>query len=167
MVYKFHKKVNRVNLVHFTLQISWLAAFILTLPQSITRSDLILRLLLGFGGFTLLSFGLRHFYVRQAVRDVQSRIHTTETSMHRLLGLFDDFYGLAETHLESVRRVQAPPPIRELLITQADEMVLRLVKTSTDVEKMKRHLRFVYIAKPTDNSASQMKRYFESTYYYR
>jgi hypothetical protein len=169
MVYKFHKKVNKVNSVHFILQISWLAAFVLTLPENFTRTELIIRLLVGFGGFTLLSFGLRHFYVLQSVRAVQARIQTTETSMHRLLGLFDDFYDLAEAHLESVKTVEAPPLTKELLTTQADEMVLRLLKTGSDFEKMKRHLRFVYIVKPPkiESPLTQMKRQFESTYYYR
>jgi hypothetical protein len=169
MVSKFHNKVNRVNLIHFTLQFSCLAVFIFTLPENITRSDIITRLLLVLGGFTLLSFGLRHFYVLQSVRAVQERLHTTESALHRLLGLFDDFYGLAETHLESVRRVEGPPLTQELLIAQADEMVLHLAKTGAGVEKMKKHLRFEYLEKPpqSEDAATQKKRQFESTYYYR
>ena len=169
MVHKFQKKVNRVNSLHFALQISWLAAFVLTLPDDLTRSDLILRLLVGFGGFTILTFGLRHFYVQQSVSAVQERLRSTDASMHRMLGLFDDFYSLAEGHLESIRRVEAPPKTREVLIAQADEMVLRLVKTSSDIEKMKTHLRFEYLEKPPalEAPAAQKKRQFESTYYYR
>lgn len=169
MVHKFQKKVNKVNSLHFALQISWLAAFVLTLPDDITRSDLIIRLLVGFGGFTILTFGLRHFYVQKSVSAVQERLRTTDASMHRLMALFDDFYSLAEGHLESVRRVDAPPKTRETLIAQADEMVLRLVKTGSDIEKMKTHLRFEYLEKPpvTEDPATQKKRQFESTYYYR
>lgn len=169
MIHKFQKKVNKVNLLHFALQVSWLAAFVFTLPDNITRSDLVLRLLVGFGGFTVLTFGLRHYYVQKSVRAVEERLRTTDISMHRMLGLFDDFYCLAEGHLDSIRRVEAPAKTRETLIAQADEMILRLVKTGTDIEKMKKHLRFEYLEKPPviEDPAIQKKRQLESTYYYR